>query len=319
MNETQTNAISAFSNFQEAVQAVLESLHERLGFQLWMFTRVEGEDWIVLEAADYGYGVSSGNVFQWSDSFCSRMVRGEGPRVAPNSQQIQAYVEAPIGQQVDIAAYIGIPLCHKDGTLFGTLCAIDPTPQPESIQQEGQFIELQTRLLTTILHYELKAQENARRYERAQLEAELDVLTGVYNRRGWERLLRAEEERCRQFGLSASVLVIDLDNLKVVNDTQGHGEGDRLIQATGQCLLDNIRSEDILARVGGDEFVILIVETNLEITQQVVQRIQEKLEENNLKASVGWAIRIHQSTLPNTLVEADKNMFQNKSERKNLC
>ena len=90
MNETQTNAISGFSNFQEAVQAVLESLHERLGFQLWMFTRVEGEDWIVLEAADYGYGVSSGNVFQWSDSFCSRMVRGEGPRVTPNSQPIQA-------------------------------------------------------------------------------------------------------------------------------------------------------------------------------------------------------------------------------------
>jgi diguanylate cyclase (GGDEF)-like protein len=247
------------------------------------------------------------------------MVRGEGPRVAPNSQQIQAYVEAPIGQQVDIAAYIGIPLCHKDGTLFGTLCAIDPTPQPESIKQEGEFIELQTRLLTTILHYELKAQENARCYERAKLEAEMDILTGVYNRRGWERLLRAEEERCRQFGLSASILVIDLDNLKEVNDTQGHVEGDRLIQATAKCLLNNIRSEDVLARVGGDEFVILIIETNLEITQQVVKRIQEKLEENNLKASVGWAIRIHQSTLPKTFIEADKNMFHNKSERKKLC
>jgi len=124
MNATPSNAISAFSNFEEAVQAVLESLHERLGFQLWMFTRVEGEDWIVLEAVDYGYSVKSGNVFHWSDSFCSRMVRGEGPRVAPNSQQIQAYVEAPIGQQVDISAYIGIPLCHADGTLFGTLVVI---------------------------------------------------------------------------------------------------------------------------------------------------------------------------------------------------
>jgi len=319
MNETQTNAISAFSNFQEAVQAVLKSLHERLGFQLWMFTRVEGEDWIVLEAVDYGYGVKSGNVFHWSDSFCSRMVRGEGPRVAPNSQQIQAYVEAPIGQQVDIAAYIGIPLCHQDGTLFGTLCAIAPTPQPEWIKQEGEFIELQTRLLTTILHYELKAQENARCYERAKLEAEIDILTGVYNRRGWERLLCAEEERCRQFGLSASILVIDLDNLKEVNDAQGHVGGDRLIQATAKCLLNNIRSEDVLARVGGDEFVILIIETNLEITQQVVKRIQEKLEENHLKASVGWAIRIHQSTLTKTFIEADKNMFHNKSERKKLC
>ena len=100
---TQTQGISAFANFQEAVQAVLESLHERLGFQLWMFTRVEGNDWIVLEAVDHGYGVTSGNVFHWSDSFCSRMVQGMGSRVAPNSRQIQAYLEAPIGQQVDIS------------------------------------------------------------------------------------------------------------------------------------------------------------------------------------------------------------------------
>ena len=93
---------------------------------------------------------------------------------------------------------------------------------------------------------------------------------------------------------------------------------DRLIQATAQCLLSNIRSEDVLARVGGDEFVILIIEANIQITQQVVRRIQQKLQQNQLEASVGWAIRIHQSTLPSAQIQADKNMYQNKSERKQL-
>lgn len=310
-------AILLFSNFRETVQVILQSLHKRLGFQLWMFTRVNGEDWIVLEAADYGYNVTAGDIFKWSDSFCSRMVEGKGPRVAFNAQQIKAYVEAPIGRQVEICAYIGIPLCNTDGTLFGTLCAIDPATQPESIKSEQEFIELQARLLTTILHYELKTHESNRRCERIQLEAELDTLTGVYNRKGWDRLFHEEEERCLQLGLSASVLVVDLDDLKWTNDHLGHEAGDHLIHDVAKCLLQNIRSEDVLARIGGDEFAILIIDTNLELTQQVVQRIQDELERNNLKASVGWSIRMHQSTLFKTFIEADKIMYQNKSKRKN--
>ena len=83
-----TNFISSFPNFETAVQTVLEFLHQRIGFQLWMFTRVEEQDWIVLKACDQGYGVNSGDVFKWSDSFCSRMVKGLGPNIAPCSQNI---------------------------------------------------------------------------------------------------------------------------------------------------------------------------------------------------------------------------------------
>ena len=120
-----------FGSFHEAANAVLRHLHEALGFDLWMVTRREGDDWIVLHAADQGYGVKQGDVFRWMDSFCSRMVRGEGPRIAPRSQEIPVYAAAPIGQQVDIGAYVGVPLDWHDGRLFGTLCAIHPQPQPE--------------------------------------------------------------------------------------------------------------------------------------------------------------------------------------------
>ncbi|MEB3191919.1 MAG: sensor domain-containing diguanylate cyclase [Snowella sp.] len=308
--------ILAFANFQEAVQSVLQALHHRLGFQLWMFTRVEGEDWIVLAASDYGYGVKAGDVFRWSDSFCSRMVAGLGPRIAPCSQKVLAYAEAPIGQQVEIAAYIGIPLADPEGQFFGTLCAIDPVVQSDTIQTEQAFIELQTRLLTTILHYELKAQTFARRCERAEAEAQSDILTGIYNRRGWERLLAAEEERCKRFGLSAGVLIIDLDNLKVVNDSQGHPAGDRLIQKAVTCLSQNIRQQDVFARIGGDEFAILVIEVNGELLEDTARRLQRQLQCQDIPASIGWAVRTPQSTLPLAVSLADQAMFKNKIQRK---
>ena len=116
-------------DFESAGRAVLAFLHRRLGFGLWMITRTEGEDWIVLQVEDHGYGISPGTVFRWADSFCSEMVQNNGPKVAPNSDIVPAYAAAPIGQQVPIKAYIGVPLSNADGSLFGTLCAIDPSRQ----------------------------------------------------------------------------------------------------------------------------------------------------------------------------------------------
>lgn len=78
-----------------------------------MVTRTEGEDWIVLPAEDRGYDVKEGDVFRWTDSFCSQMVEGRGPCIAPQSDLIPAYANAPIGQQVSIAAYVGLPLTEQ--------------------------------------------------------------------------------------------------------------------------------------------------------------------------------------------------------------
>ena len=124
--------IRPFPSFEIAAEATLRFLHSRLGLDLWMVTRTDNKDWIVLNALDQGYGVQKGSVFHWADSFCSRMTEGLGPRIAPDSDEIPVFREAPIGRQVKIGAYVGIPLTRGDGSLFGTLCAIDPDPQPQS-------------------------------------------------------------------------------------------------------------------------------------------------------------------------------------------
>lgn len=77
-----------FKNFEEAGQAVLKFLYQKFGFNLWMITRTEGDDWIVLQSEDNGYNVQPGQVFRWADSFCSQMVQGKAPRIAPRSEDI---------------------------------------------------------------------------------------------------------------------------------------------------------------------------------------------------------------------------------------
>ncbi|MBX9961831.1 MAG: sensor domain-containing diguanylate cyclase [Burkholderiales bacterium] len=302
-------------DFESAGQAVLSFLHRRLGFNLWMVTRKEGDDWIVLQTEDHGYGVEPGTVFRWADSFCSEMVKGNGPRIAPRSMDIPAYEAAPIGRQVQIGSYVGLPLVRSDGSLFGTLCAIHPSPQPESIVEEQELVELLGAMLSTILQAELNAAEQTRRSEKLQVEAMTDQLTGLYNRRGWDRLLASEEERCMRYGHPAAVLIIDLDDLKTVNDTQGHAAGDALIVRASATLRSVARTSDIVARLGGDEFGILLAEVDRSNAQTFLKRVRTALSEANVKASIGLAMRDPAVGLVGACLAADKLMYEEKHSR----
>ena len=305
----------SFSDFDTAGRAVLALLHKRLGFDLWMVTRTEDDDWIVLQSEDHGYGVEPGTVFRWADSFCSEMVKGNGPRIAPRSEAVPAYAAAPIGRQVQIKAYVGMPLARADGSLFGTLCAIHPFAQPESIVEEQELVELLSALLSTILQAELRTAEETRRSEKFQAETLTDELTRLYNRRGWDRLLALEEERCRRYGHTAAVLILDLDELKLVNDAQGHAAGDALIVRTASALRAATRSLDIVARLGGDEFGILSAECNRVGGEALLKRVRIALAEENVKASVGLAIREPSVGLEGACAIADKLMYEEKRSR----
>ena len=306
----------SFTDFTSASRAILRYLHLRLGFKLWMVTRTEGEDWIVLDVEDQGYGVEPGTVFRWADSFCSEMVKGNGPRIAPRSDSIPAYAAAAIGQQVDIKAYVGLPLTRADGSLFGTLCAIDPAYQPESIVDELPQIELLGALLGTILQSELNATDEKRRAERLAAEALTDGQTGLYNRRGWDALMLQEETRCRRFGHSAAVIVADLDGLKRINDANGHAAGDALIAQAADILRSCVRGNDIIARLGGDEFGILSVECDPAGAQTLFERLRSASEAAGVEMSIGLAMRGHVTGLEEACEQADQAMFADKRARK---
>jgi len=300
------------NDFEKTASEVLSFLHRRLGFDLWMVTRTEGDDWIVLQSEDQGYGVKAGQVFRWVDSFCSEMVKGHGPRFAPSSKMVPAYAAAPIGQQIPIGAYIGVPLLLDDGSLFGTLCAIDPEPQPQSIVEEQDMVELMGSLLIRVLQMELKSDELVRRAERFEAQALTDAMTGLYNRSGWDQLMAKEEGRCRRHGSSCAVIMVDLDELKRVNDAQGHTAGDELIVRTAKALHQAARAEDVVARLGGDEFGIIGVNCDRAGGEALRLRVLMIFDQEGIKASVGLAIRDPSSGISQALVNADQKMYENK-------
>ncbi len=312
----QVTAHSSTYDFAAAGSAVIRFLHQRLGFDLWMVTRTEGDDWIVLQAEDHGYSVAPNTVFRWADSFCSHMVAGRGPRVAPRSSDVPVYASAPIGRQVRIESYIGVPIHCGDGSLFGTLCAIHPTPQPEAIAKELPLIEMLAAMLSSVLTAELRAIESERRLERAQTEAETDSLTQLCNRRAWDRLLDLEESRCRRYGHPACVVVIDLDGLKTTNDTQGHAAGDELLRTAAEVIRKTARGSDVVARLGGDEFGVLGLECDEPEAIVMLQRIQAELNSAGVAASSGIAMRFPAMGLEFARREADQAMYREKMRRK---
>lgn len=302
-----------FPDFQASAREVLQYLHGTFGFALWMVTRTSGEDWIVLQAEDHGYNVQPGDVFKWTDSFCSRMVEGLGPCIAPQSNKVPVYASAPIGQQVPIGAYIGVPMVNRDGTLFGTLCAIDPAPQSQDLVNALPKIELLSRMLGTVLANELRAEAEMRRAERAEQQAEIDSLTGLFNRRGWERLMLAEEARCARYSHPAAVICIDLDGFKHINDTLGHSKGDEILVTASNSLLSASREGDVVARLGGDEFAVLTVNSNQ--AEACAERLEVALSSIGIKGSAAAAHRHPSKTLKDAYVEADQRMYQRKRER----
>lgn len=307
-----------FPDFAAAARGVLAHLQGRLGMRLWLVTRAAGEHQVVLQARDapQGYGISAGAVLSWEGSLCAAMVAGKGPHVAPRVADVPAFASAPNRRTAPIEAYVGVPLLRPDGAVFGTLCAFDPEPQDEQLRGAEDLVLLQARLLSTLLHLELTTDELARRLERAETAASTDVLTGLGNRRGWESVLEAEEARCRRYGHPASVLVVDLDDLKVLNDSEGHAAGDDLLRAAASVLRTTVRVSDYVARVGGDEFAVLAVETGDPGGAREADRLRRELDRAGIAAAVGVGSRAPDGSLDVAWRQADADMYRHKAARR---
>jgi diguanylate cyclase (GGDEF)-like protein/PAS domain S-box-containing protein len=158
--------------------------------------------------------------------------------------------------------------------------------------------------------------------ERKKMETELrylsthDILTGLYNRNFFETELRRFQDS--RF-YPVSIIMIDLDHLKEINDLYGHATGDEMIMRAAQVLKDIFRKEDIIARMGGDEFVILLPKTGQETAQEVVERLRQiaqTRETSLLRMSIGVATSKKDDFLAEVFRQADDAMYRDKANHK---
>lgn len=303
--------------FDAACATVVEYLSRFVPMGMWAVTRIVDGRQVLLSVDSPAYGLPPGMELPYATSLCRTMVAGETPRIAPDVGQVPQYAAAAVAARPFVVnAYVGTPIVRPDGALFGTVCGFDPDRQPESLHAHRPLLDLLSSMLSAVLEADTQATAAARDLELARREADTDALTGLLNRRGWDRFLRVEERRFRRFGDPACVVVMDLDHLKTVNDTHGHDAGDDYIRRAATALSLCVRGGDVLARLGGDEFGMLAVGATVEQTAQLVERMEQSLSAAGVSGSFGHAPYSVVAGLPGAWQAADEAMYEQKRRRR---
>lgn len=206
---------------------------------------------------------------------------------------------------------IGVPLISH-GTVFGVI---------ELINREdgGPFTPYQLKILTTIADFAAIAIEKHYYLLALRRVASVDPLTGLFNRRSFNRAIERERNRCVRNGKSFSLLILDVDKFKDINDRYGHAAGDAVLRRLAAVLKAAVRKVDIACRIGGDEFAVILPDTERRGADEVEGRIRDLLaasgaDEIPFGVSIGISENDGRSSL-DPLTEADDAMYRDKARR----
>lgn len=264
-------------------------------------------------------------------AFCAFTIHNKDGRslVVNDAREDERFAENPlVTGNPNIRFYAGAPLITPDNYALGALCVIDREPRELTEQQlhalealaRQTTIRLELRRTTALLK---AANEELRNLSLA------DDLTGLFNRRGFlfhaEQLLKLFRSR-KSADEGLWLMMADLDGLKKINDRFGHEEGSFAIKKAAEIFKQSFRDADILARFGGDEFVVLIINTAGDITEKVLERVKANFDNYNktgekpypIEASCGLAqfAPDDNSTIEEVMNAADKAMYLQKRTRK---
>ena len=207
-------------------------------------------------------------------SFCGHAILGEEILVIPDTTKDTRFVDNPlVVDDPNIRFYAGYPLHSSNGSSIGTLCIIDRKPRTFSEQDRETLSDL-----GMMIEQEINA---------IQL-ATIDELTKISNRRGFCALSSHYLNFCHRQDTAASLVFIDLDNFKPINDSYGHAEGDHALTAFTEQMSKTFRRTDLLARLGGDEFVVLFAGADEQAAIDIMIKFTGVLNKYNQQAQRGY-------------------------------
>ncbi len=207
-------------------------------------------------------------------SFCSHAIQQDSPFIIPNALLDDRFSDNPlVTGPPHIRFYAGVPLKTKDGSNLGTLCAIDTKPC-ELTETELSILSDLARLVVDEL-------------ELRQL-ATTDTLTGALTKLRFEQELDGELDRSKRYKHSVSLILCDLDHLSGVNNSFGHAAGDAVLRNVAGLCKDALRTVDVLGRIEGDQFAILLPETSRDGALNVVERLRHEIK--TMPTSMGNSI-----------------------------
>jgi diguanylate cyclase (GGDEF)-like protein/PAS domain S-box-containing protein len=221
-------------------------------------------------------------------------------------------------QRMGLRSLYSVPIMARE-KILGTICV--------GSHDSREFVERDTRLLGSIASQIGIAIENAQMYEKAVEVAFTDSLTGLYNRRYLMEQIRREMARAERKKTALSLIMLDVDGLKTINDRFGHDRGDILLKELARIIKTKARASDVATRLGGDEFVVLAPDTDQVGASKIGQRLSSKARLSRIQTA-GWEVGIsvsigvasypsHATSAEGLLKKADEAMYEAKRTGKN--
>lgn len=244
-------------------------------------------------------------------SFCGHAILSDEVLLVPDTKKDLRFADNPlVVSEPHIRFYAGCPIKSVNGSRLGTLAIIDSKARTLSMQDLNILKDLASMVERELAFIEL---------------ATIDELTGLSNRRGFMTNARYILNLCERQQIPCSLIFIDLNDFKKINDKFGHASGDRALLDFSDLLKSNFRNSDILARLGGDEFVVLLTDTSTSSAQIAMNKFQKAITDYYAKANHGYSIACAYGvvgsesnphiTIEKLLDDADSLMYKHKSTK----
>jgi diguanylate cyclase (GGDEF)-like protein/PAS domain S-box-containing protein len=225
-----------------------------------------------------------------------------------------------LASRARLAACWSEPVFSSRGRLLGTFAIYSREPS-EPTDYDLHLIEQAAHLASIAIEHHQALEELERR-------AHTDSLTGLANRGRFFELAKVELARSLRYGNPYAVLLLDIDNFKKINDMHGHKSGDAVLQTLANIMRRTLREVDIIGRIGGEEFAILLPETNLETAPEVAERLRQTVADTEIETgnqmslhitvSIGVALPVkHSHQIDNVLRRADTALYAAKNRGRN--
>jgi len=301
--------------------ALLELGARHFGLDLAILSSIQGEVYRVEHCHDPGGGLSPGATFDLSGTYCVHALEASRPVGFHHAGRSEIRTH-PCYRDFGLEAYIGSPV-HVDGQIFGTLNFSSKSACEPFTRDDLVFMQL----LADTVGYEI--QQNAMQ-DRLRVLARTDELTGLSNRRAVMESLRWQMAHSLRSGLPLTVMSLDLDHFKAINDTWGHAAGDHVLRGFSELLGRVTREVDLCGRLGGEEFIVVLPDTDTRGGGVVGDRLRRCLAETPMPVSESESIDVTVSagltslqaedTLESILQRVDHALYQAKqSGRDRLC
>lgn len=186
---------------------------------------------------------------------------------------------------------------ERGAELSGALYVEAFTDPHEFDETDRAILELLSRALSQAL-------QSAFDHQEAEARAQTDGLTGLLNRREFDRRLQTEVTRAARYGHSLGLVLLDLDNLKAINDLHGHQTGDQAIRHVAEGITTTVRSVDLACRFGGEEFAVILPEAGSGVAREVADRIRQAVASRPLQGVGRVTVSVGVATLPRDALDA---------------